>query len=959
MLTVRVNYLLSLDSHRIVDIRILFWCLLCFSNVTAYQALAQVKYTFTRDTLGIKGGETFSNFLKVSNPYSENITLVQDPRSKPLTRGLLSLPDTLRLKAGESRAFPLKYIADRQTITSNIQVFTVSLMALKPDIQVLPSAAFKAILTDVSGLTIGTEEDEVYLSQLTNQVQVVVRCANNGFVPLTFRILLTGIPDGLEFTGQTMNLTLQPGTQMLLPFLARNKSANAAVDFTVTMQAMDESNHQLAMKVIRVLNVTSARRMSSSGSQQGNALPNTVSLHYASLNRGSSYYQLQANGKVNMGEGSTLEYRLNADDYHQPGATGINVYNTYVDYQTKKWGLRVGNIYDNLDFQLAGKGVKASAKLNDQSVLSFYGVQNNYFIYNGLNNMVSGGKIFALDYNLEKPGMARRFTFLHSRDPLTGLDANQLTVKSSFRPGKNETLGFEGGYSLENQSEGGFSAKQGFSAGLNYTLRTDNFQISGNGYYSNPYFTGLRRGLFLLDLRLATPVSENSSLVAHVNIQGNNPKYQSKLVPIFNLGINKNSINIYELAYNLRAGRMYFNIGPYYMDQHLVSNGFSELVPMPTDWTSRSFRMAANIGYSGSIHSFSLTADYGYTFLNTSEKPPAPFQSVKITGNYNMPVFGLTGYLQFNPFYLSDALSSTGNQRYRLYSIGPNVHFSAFKNSLSFQFGGMYNYYGFTSSNSYSANGNFRYLMKGHWAITGDVQYILTKQNMLPLFYNPELNTTSILDRQSYDNRQLRIGIEKQFGRQGSGSSKKLTLAYYEDRNSNGQRDPGEALVAGILVKINNEAALTNSKGEVTFTDMKKEAYVASVTNTKGWSLQEPTSVFLDKNKRIEVPLVKTQALNGCVKPVASKYLNAQSAPAGIRVTAIDAGGRKYQTLTDDRGEFCFYLPRNNYTVYVETEGMPFSIENGKEEVSLTGKPIALLTFMYKDEHRKVGVTRF
>ncbi|HEY0175242.1 MAG TPA: carboxypeptidase-like regulatory domain-containing protein, partial [Pedobacter sp.] len=117
--------------------------------------------------------------------------------------------------------------------------------------------------------------------------------------------------------------------------------------------------------------------------------------------------------------------------------------------------------------------------------------------------------------------------------------------------------------------------------------------------------------------------------------------------------------------------------------------------------------------------------------------------------------------------------------------------------------------------------------------------------------------------------------------------------------------------------------------------------------------------VFLDKNKKIEVPLVKTQALRGCIKPIASKYLNAQPVLAGIRVSAIDAGGRKHETLTDDRGTFCFYLPRNNYTVYIETEGMPFSIENGKEEVSLLGEPVALLTFLYRDEHRKVEVTRF
>ncbi|MGY0038940.1 hypothetical protein [Pedobacter sp. NJ-S-72] len=162
----------------------------------------------------------------------------------------------------------------------------------------------------------------------------------------------------------------------------------------------------------------------------------------------------------------------------------------------------------------------------------------------------------------------------------------------------------------------------------------------------------------------------------------------------------------------------------------------------------------------------------------------------------------------------------------------------------------------------------------------------------------------------------------------GRSGTKKLILTYYEDHNSNGQRDPGEAPAAGVLVKINGEAALTNSKGVVEFKDMKKEAYTVSVTNTRGWSLQDPTAVFLDKSKKLEIPLIKTQALNGCLKLKSEKYGDGTPVLAGIRINAVDPNGRIHQTLTDDQGNFCFYLPRNNYTVYIETAGMPFSIEN-------------------------------
>lgn len=950
----------SLNKIHFGDFSRYIWCLLICSQLSALTASAQVKYAFTKDTVAIKGGETFSNFLKVTNSCSETVVLKQGASDFP--KGLIGLPDSLVLQAGESRNFPLKYIVDRQLIRSNMQEFKINLVTGKPGVKVQAYARFITLLTDVSGLTIGTEQDEVYLSQLSNQAQVVVRVANNGFVPLTFRLLLTGIPDGLEFTGQTMNLTLQPGAQQLLPFLAINKS-NAVVDFTVTMQALDASNHQLAMKMIRVLNVSSTRRMSSNDFQPGGTLPNTISLHYATLNRGSSYEQLQANGKLNTRGTSTLDYRLNADDYHQTGANGVNVYNSYLDYETKRWGFKVGSIYDNLDFQMSGNGIKASAKLDDQSVVSLYGIQNNYYLYNQLNNSVSGGKIFALDYDLQKAGEIRKLTFVHSRDTVTGLIASQVSSKAEFKLGNDQKIGFEGGFSLENQIVDTTAAKVGFSGGLNYNLHAGDYDFYGNGYYSSPYFTGIRRGLLLADIRVIHKLADESSFSAHINLQNNSPRYQDKLNNIYNLGVNKNSVNTYEIGYNAKAGEVNLIFTPYVMDQRLVSNGFSQLLPTRVDWKSSSVHFAANVGYSSVTNSFSVIADYGYTYISTSSLPPAPFHTLKVTANYNMPILGVSGYAQFNPYYLSDALTSTGGSHYRLYSIGPNAHITILKNTLSLQAGGMFNYYGFSSSTNYSANASFRYLLKGSWAITGDFQYYLSKQKLNSILYannqNQVMNNIYSIERQSTDNRQIRLGIEKQFGRQANSGSKKLTLAYYQDKNGNGKRDEGEEAVAGVLVKINSDAALTNSKGEVVFSDMKKESYSVSITNTKGWSLDAPTDVFLDKNKKLEIGLVQTQALNGCIKSVASKYLNGRPELSGIHVSAMDANGRIHETLTDDKGNFCFYLPRNKYTVYIETEGMPFSIENGKEEVILEGKPVEMLTFLYKDQHRKVEVSHF
>lgn len=796
----------------------------------------------------------------------------------------------------------------------------------------------------------------------------MVRCANNGFVPISFKLLLNGIPDGLEFTGQTMNLTLAPGTQQLLPFLARNKGGSrTSGDYMVTIQALDEGNAQLAVKTIRIMNVTSARKMGAAAF--GGDIPNTVSLRYVSMGRGSSYEQFQTNGKIEFDPQRFIEYRINVDRFQQSGYSGLNIYNTYVDYQSKKWGLKLGNIYENIDFNLGGRGVKATAKLNNSALLSFFGIENKYSLFNQAAAQipyfnVPDAKAFALDYFIEKGGKEdRRLTYLHSEDDFKSVKADQLSGKVGLKLKNGSFLGFEGGLSREAATVTPQQSKQGFAGGINYILENAAIQFYGSSYYSSAYYTGLRRGIFSSSLSLQRKLSDKNSVKAQVTMQLSSPKFQDAFTQLYSRDVNSSSINIYELQYNTRIGKLYLNVGPYFLGQHLKGVSYIDVPPSNIDWSSSSIRFKSYLNYNGRIHNFSLTADYGYTFVNTSGKPPSPFHSLKMNSSYNIAFVGFTSYIQLNPYYLSDVISATEATKYRLYSFGPNVHFNALKTRLNVQLGGTYNYYGFTQSANYAATGSARLKLKGNWAFTGDVQYSVVKQKILGVPNDPlPGNSPAAIEGDNnfqYNSRQVRLGIEKQFGIRRAAGSKKLELTYFEDLNSNGSRDANEAAVPGVLVKINGEAALTNSNGTVAFKNMNKEAYTAFVTNTKGWSLQEPTVVFLDKNKHLEIPLVKTQSLNGRLKVVAGKYLDSQPVLAGIRISAMDSNGRIHQTLTDDEGTFCFYLPQNDYTVYIETTGMPFSIENGREQVQLKGKVVEMLTFLYKDERRKVGVMRF
>lgn len=939
-------------------VSILLFCFLFGS----FRSTAQVSYSFSKDTVRINGGETFSNLLRVLNPYGKAIILRQENKQKGLPVGLINLPDSLLLGAGETRLFPVKYMADRQTINRNIQKFGLRLVTADPAVQVQQAAVFFTQLVDVKGLVIDTEESEIYLNQVSNQAQVMIRCANNGFVPITFKLLLNGIPEGLEFIGETMELTLQPGAQQLLPFMARNKAGSGKPgDYTVTIRAVDEQQAQLAVKIIRILNLTEYRRMRAG--QFGTSNPNTVSLSYISLSEGFSYTHLQANGKIGFAEDKSLDYSFNSDLIKQRGYNGLNIYSSFLDYQQKSWGVKLGNIYENVDFNLSGRGIKLSAKFKNKGVLSLLGVENNFMLYTQLQQSPyasrTNAKTIAIDYFVDHGGKEdKRLTLSHTSDEARGLEGTQMNSRAGFHLKKESWLGIEAGISREIQTFGNRAAETGFSGGINFTKEKGMYKFFANGFYSSPYYTGIRRGLFSADLNLLHKLGGSSDLQLRVSIQKSRPRYQDNLLTEFNRYISSNANSIFEIRYGNRIGQFQWSVAPYFFHQRLEGLSFYEVPPESVDWRMSALRTIGSASYNGRIHNLSLTADYGYTYLNTSEKPPAPFQSLRINSNYNIAFFGLTAFMQFNPHYLTDVISSSTGSRYRLYTIGPNFHFDALKNKLSAQFGGMYNYYASSETDNYSVSGSIRFLTNGNWSLTGDVQYAVTKQAKVS-----ELNTglfaTDMEDNYRYNNRQFRLGIEKQFGIRRSSGSKKLELTYFEDHNSNGIKDENEHVVPGVLVKINGEAALTNMKGTVSFKNMNKEAYTVMVTNTKGWSLEEPTSVFLDKNKHLMVPLVKTQALNGRLKISGKKYNESPVVLGGIRISAKDANGKVQHTLTDDNGTFCFYLPRNTYTVYVETAGLPFSIENDNEQVLLEGAPVEMLTFIYKDERRKVGVTRF
>ncbi|SDE30197.1 COG1470 family protein [Niabella drilacis] len=937
--------------------RTIFFILGVISSLFATAQQGGISYGFRYDTVAIRAGTTFSNSLWIENNSTAIVTLVQLHTSADIS-GLLNLPDSIVLQAGEKKWFPLKYFADGRTVHSNFQQFPVMLTTAQKGIMVQSRAFFIAHLQQIQGLVVDTDEPEIYLSQVSRQTSIFIRCYNNGLIPIRFHLELSNIPEGLEFTGNTTELTLAPGQQQTIVFTAINKSrGRTATDFQVMIRALDKTGTQLAIKNLRMMSMSSDKRLGLNQSSFSQSPPNTVGLRYLYVNQGLSAYQLQGNGSFFLADSQQLRYQLNADYINSPVQKGFNLYDTYIDYQSRKWGLRAGTIYELLDFNLNGRGIKARLKTGRSRSLNLYGIDNNYMLYNGVGySPQNQGSTFALVYQDQSaPERNKTFTLLRNSNTWSQINTSLLSGTITLPISEKTYVAAEGGYSLLDIKNAG--SRRGGAAGVKFVHNSRRLRVYSYNYYSTPYYGGLRRGLFQLDNNIALVLGRSNTLSATIRLLHNTPGQLSNFGNAYLSAANKYGNNTYEIGYGARIGSLNFSFRPYYFTQHIRMQAGNE------NWKSASLRGKLNLNYAYAAHTVFLEADNGYTFQNTSRRPQAPFLSSRINASYRGQVLGFSAFAQFNSYYLTDALAlQLERPKYTFLSLGPIATFSLFQQRVSLNSGATYNYSGYNHGSNYAVNGNLRWHLKHNWTVTADVLYGVSAQSMA---YNVARGSDASYDpgdptlQYRYSSRQLRFGIEKGFHNKNRLQERKLELFFYADLNANDHYDEGEPVAPGVQVRIDGTIAITNRKGLVKFTGEKNKSYAISILNNKNWSLLKDIEMILRKNSRIEVALVKTELLTGKLVYVADKYADAPPPPAGMRVKAVSASGSMFTTLIDEQGFFHLYLPEDQYTLSVEAGALGFTMLQGNQLVQVQQQHRKTIELKYTYQGRKIEVTRF
>ncbi|RYE18167.1 MAG: hypothetical protein EOP51_22490, partial [Sphingobacteriales bacterium] len=880
-----------------------------------------------------------SSKLKLQNNSNAGVKL----KLAAVTAGnLLTLPDTITIPAFTSRVLPVKFLPSADLLGSDMPAISIAYTNVSTG-KPVKAVLFIQFQQDVP-ITLNSPEPVVYINNLTGKAALRFRCVNRGYSNVQVLLKLNINPAGLQVIDPVRTLKLTPGSEQMVEFEATCLKLNnsLAPEFNVTAEATNMAGSLLATSIVQVTSLTSKRADMAVGQY---AVGNTSGLSYTRLNQANGYYTVTANGNTVPGSSNQLSYNLNVNYYDRLNT--IDAYDTWVSYSNKNFTVLAGNLMDNLDFSLFGRGIKLSVKAGANSNIDVYGMQNSYLLYTQAANHIPFSSTYALNYSFKKEnGMQCNIAALFNYNPFTGVQTRFLNSRANVVKNKTHELDVRGGVSYETLKASN-SAHTGIAAGADYAYRNGRFDVTLNNYYSSAYYSGLQRGVLQLNERLTYRAGSSVSVFGRYSLLNNKPLYMVDTLTI-NQGL-YNDMTIYEAGLNLRKGSLSLTMHPYLLNQALNQTSGGAFTRINGLLNSSSKRIGVDLIYSlrGGRQLYVLS-DMGFTQSSNTDLKKQRYQSLRIIATYSDKWWGLHSLIQKAPYYLSEeAIASRTDGGYYACSFGPDVHFSAFNKKLAVNVSNYFNYTSYNKNRSNSLNGRVQYQVKNGWAVSGQVFY----------------NSYSTLS--NGQNLQTRLGVVKQFTRNNVPGGKKLKVSFYDDINNNNRWDDNERAIEGVVVNIAQEGkadnqkqltTVTGKKGTIEYVDLKKGYYSVYLLRTNGWHLATPVNINLADDKKMDVPLVKSGRLAGKVKAVKQEYITSKPLLEGIKIVATSDQNTVFTTLTNENGEFELPLPVNRYHISADVDPKRYTVSNQAQIVAVKKENNETLQFDLTDEGRKVVV---
>ena len=790
------------------------------------------------------------------------------------------------------------------------------------------------------------DETPILLTNPYDSVRIAVTVNNLGNISeeVTLVFNIPELREAPQFTEMKSVVTAMSQNVFTFSFIPSVNLLNKP-QFPVHITAMKGKGKEIfSNKRATVQNVSSDRRFSNINPMQSmfsgyGSYDNSVSLSYRHYNTSSSMMQLEGGGYYNLPAGYlTLKGNL----YRYNGMQNPILTNTSLMYKLFENEYTVGNISEQLELPLFGRGAKVKFSDNEKNkTISFGAIDQNY-------NLISSQPWFKNYYSFyteveigaNNNSNGTKATYLFQRNPYDKADYHVGSLEWRSDIGKNWNINLATHASASNYD---VIEDNKFSGAVELRYRgniNERVILNGSGYYSDPYFAGSRRGTTNFNQSINIGVNDDINISGNVGYNKMEPKSYSYEYNYFSENINTaffvsvpkvlSVSSSFLFRHHSEASSAY----SYYLEDNSdIQSINSNLLGWQWRWQSRKMK-----------HSLYGTIEGG--FLNDPLNESMN-NLLKATLHYSYSWLNLNLSYQDGAYYIYEYMMANRLNRdfYRFTaSVSANKNISK-KINLNSGLNFTRDVY---QGNVPSVNLNINWkpsdkvslFMSGYW-------------HRYPLIYNKDIFN-------------IQLGVTYNFSKTqpSSGKNSNITAQLYYDYNSNNRYDENDVPAEDYLIRMDKTVFMTDSEGKVSYSHVPYGSYSMKPAQSNRWFFDQKVFDVSSSKTMLNIPLKQNGTITGKVEYVEGEFsVDIVPRYEGIRFIISNSDNTISRTvITDGSGKFITFLPNGDYTIQLDKKTLLEHTDciDFERNISIeAGKTTNLDNFIIEVKERKVNVRRF
>ncbi|GEN74328.1 hypothetical protein CHA01nite_00680 [Chryseobacterium hagamense] len=846
------------------------------------------------------------------------------------------------LDPGETVFLPVKIIVSNNAVAGEKNI-VFHLTDLQNNTISEKSAIFK--VAENTSLRILAENPVLYINNMKDSVEVRARVSNLGNIRQNITVVFK-IPEITQeniFVEKKGSVSMQKDSVFIFKFMPSGPLARTS-QFSVNIAGFRDPEKEIFGNAsVSVQNVASSQKYQD---PQNTVLSdysrNSITAAYRRVGENLNMYQMRGAGSFNLPSGYVS---VRGNIYTLNGQGEPVVTNTYVTYRNTNNEYTIGNISKMMEMSMFGRGAEyawnSSAKDKKLELgfvdQAFSLVERHSFLEYGYGFYARGSLMQDAARSFSATYVFRNDPYEKARHNLVGTDMQYV-----FNKDWNMTAKVYSGLSVYDQIN---ITKPSMAVESRYSGIIRKINLNGNYFYSTDYYPGNRRGILQVQQNISANINKDYSVYGNILISNFSPKFY-----FFNNNLISDTFRVDTGISLPKIGNTGFTLGVQYQDEKSNAyNNFFTTAPnlekktltaqRVTDymtWSSHNARHSAVLGLEGGL-------------VEYPDRKYVGFQ-MKTLGNYSYKWFNFNLLYQYGSYFLSEYAFSkvlNENSTYKKLSLSAFVNENFLDRRLAVASGATYTddiFYG----KSPSAFVNLKYSGK-----TCAV-YLNTSW----FYYSSRSSNNSLLTLEAGITVNLKTNTPDP-GKKGN-----ITAFVYYDRNMNGIYDADDQAAENYLVMLDKVSFRTDSKGYLQYKALPFGKYPLRQIIQKGWYYDEKEIDLNNYQYVLQIPLHQNGTLKGSISYDFNEKTAMEFDPkfGGIVFNIYRNDQLLQRMVTDDNGEFVFFLESGKYRIELNENSLPENtyVERTDSEADVTaGKILTLKPFVIKVKEKRIRVKKF